>query len=77
VCAPSSHDGWHGADEPAWIATREDEMADSPGVVPMIAYEDGFTERTRLLDADGRVSHGEMDTGYGPIMLASPGSGSI
>ncbi len=57
---------------------------DSPGVIPMIAYEDGiaaldwlaeafgFRERTRLLDANGRVSHGEMDTGHGVIMLASP-----
>jgi uncharacterized glyoxalase superfamily protein PhnB len=55
-----------------------------PGVIPMIAYEDGvaaldwladafgFTERTRLLDRTGRVSHGEMDTGHGLVMLASP-----
>lgn len=55
-----------------------------PGVVPMIAYEDGvvaldwladtfgFRERARLVDGEGRLSHGEMDTGHGTIMLASP-----
>jgi PhnB protein len=53
------------------------------GVVPMIAYEDGpaamdwlasafgFTETTRMMD-DGRLSHGEMATGHGMIMLATP-----
>jgi PhnB protein len=52
-------------------------------VIPMIAYEDGpaamdwlarafgFVERTRMLDG-GRLSHGEMDTGGGEIMLATP-----
>ncbi len=56
---------------------------EDPAVVPMIAYEDGpaaldwlarafgFRERTRLVD-DGRLSHGEMDTGGGLIMLATP-----
>jgi uncharacterized glyoxalase superfamily protein PhnB len=55
-----------------------------PGVVPMIAYEDGvaalewladtfgFRERARLVNEQGRLSHGEMDTGHGTIMLASP-----
>lgn len=55
-----------------------------PGVIPMIAYEDGvaaldwlaeafgFTERTRLVDEHGRISHGEMETDHGVIMLASP-----
>jgi PhnB protein len=55
-----------------------------PGVIPMIAYEDGgaaldwlaaafgFRERTRMTDKDGRLSHGEMETGEGLIMLASP-----
>jgi len=50
----------------------------------MIAYEDGpramdwlsrafgFRERTRMLDAAGRLAHGEMDTGGGLIMLATP-----
>lgn len=50
----------------------------------MIAYEDGaaaldwlaaafgFRERTRLAEPDGRISHAEMETGDGVIMLASP-----
>ena len=52
-------------------------------VVPMIAYENGalamdwlarafgFREVERHVD-DGRLSHGEMDTGGGLIMLATP-----
>lgn len=57
---------------------------DPPSVIPMIAYEDGpaaldwlarafgFEERARHL-ADGRLSHGEMATGGGGlIMLATP-----
>lgn len=55
-----------------------------PDVIPMIAYENGpkamdwlssafgFTERARMLDQDGRLSHGEMQAGQGIIMLASP-----
>jgi uncharacterized glyoxalase superfamily protein PhnB len=55
-----------------------------PGVIPMIAYENGtaaldwlaaafgFRERTRMTDKDGRLSHGEMETDEGLIMLASP-----
>ena len=55
-----------------------------PGVIPMIAYEDGpramdwlaqafgFKERTRMTAPDGRLSHGEMETGDGMIMLATP-----
>jgi uncharacterized glyoxalase superfamily protein PhnB len=50
----------------------------------MIAYEDGpkamdwlssafgFKERARMLDKNGRLSHGEMQTGDGVIMLATP-----
>jgi PhnB protein len=58
-------------------------MAD-PLVVPMLAYEDGvaalewlarvfgFVEKRRLL-ADGRLTHGELQTpGGGLIMLATP-----
>jgi uncharacterized glyoxalase superfamily protein PhnB len=57
---------------------------DEQAVVPMIAYEDGpaamdwlatafgFRERTRMLDSGGRLAHGEMDTGGGLIMLATP-----
>jgi uncharacterized glyoxalase superfamily protein PhnB len=48
-----------------------------PDVIPMIAYEDGpkamdwlssafgFRERARMLDKDGRLSHGEMQAGDG------------
>ena len=55
-----------------------------PSVIPMISYEDGvaalewlgkafgFKERTRLTDADGRLSHGEMIAGGGLIILSSP-----
>jgi uncharacterized glyoxalase superfamily protein PhnB len=57
---------------------------DYPDVIPMIAYENGpaamdwlssafgFKERTRMLGADGRLSHGEMQAGDGLIMLATP-----
>jgi uncharacterized glyoxalase superfamily protein PhnB len=59
-------------------------MAEYPGVIPMLAYEDGgaalewlagafgFRERTRMIGEDGRLSHGEMDAGDGVIMLATP-----
>lgn len=55
-----------------------------PTVIPMLAYEDGiaalewlakafgFRERTRMIDRDGRLSHGELEAGDGVIMLASP-----
>jgi len=55
-----------------------------PDVIPMIAYEDGpkamdwlssafgFKERARMLDKNGRLSHGEMQAGDGVIMLATP-----
>jgi uncharacterized glyoxalase superfamily protein PhnB len=55
-----------------------------PGVVPMIAYEDGvaalewlarafgFRERMRMKNPDGSLAHGEMDAGEGVIMLATP-----
>lgn len=32
----------------------------------------GFRERKRMLDTAGRLTHGEMDTGGGLIMLATP-----
>ena len=59
-------------------------MHNYPDIIPMIAYEDGpkamdwlasafgFTERARMLDKDGRLSHGEMLAGDGVIMLATP-----
>ncbi|WP_202845191.1 VOC family protein [Luteimonas saliphila] len=54
------------------------------GVVPMLSYEDGvaamdwlvatfgFIERTRMTGPDGRLAHGELETGGGLVMLASP-----
>jgi uncharacterized glyoxalase superfamily protein PhnB len=54
-----------------------------PGVIPMIAYADGpaamdwltsvfgFRERDRRVE-NGRLTHGELDTGGGLIMLATP-----
>lgn len=59
-------------------------MGDYPPVIPMIAYENGpaamdwlarafgFTERTRMTEPDGRLSHGEMEAGDGMIMMATP-----
>ena len=53
------------------------------GVIPMIAYERGpeamdwlasafgFRELDRRLE-DGRLTHGEMDTGHGVVMMATP-----
>ena len=58
--------------------------ADQQGVVPMISYADGpaamdwlatafgFEERERWLDQQGGLSHGEMSTGHGVVMLATP-----
>jgi len=55
-----------------------------PGVIPMMAYADGpaamdwlirvfgFRERDRRVGAQGRLEHGELDTGGGLIMLATP-----
>jgi uncharacterized glyoxalase superfamily protein PhnB len=52
-------------------------------VVPMLDYEDGpaamnwlaeafgFQEVSRLVEEDGRLSHGEMSVGNGRIMLAT------
>jgi uncharacterized glyoxalase superfamily protein PhnB len=64
---------------------KESAMAnDSPDVIPMIAYEDGFAalkwlaqafgfrERRRMSGADGRLAHAEMEAGNGVIMIASP-----
>ena len=55
-----------------------------PGVIPMIAYEDGpaamdwlarvfgFREQSRMIGTDGTLAHGEMETEHGLIMLATP-----
>ena len=53
-------------------------------VIPMLAYEDGlaaitwlcrtfgFAEKTKMLDDNGRLAHGEIALGDNIIMLASP-----
>ncbi|NCD70676.1 VOC family protein [Mucilaginibacter agri] len=55
-----------------------------PPIIPMLAYEDGvkamewlsrvfgFTEQTKWLDDNGRLTHGELAMGEGVIMLAEP-----
>jgi PhnB protein len=57
---------------------------DGGGAIPMLAYEDGpaamdwlasafgFIETVRWTDDDGQLMHGEMDTGAGIVMLATP-----
>jgi uncharacterized glyoxalase superfamily protein PhnB len=54
------------------------------GAIPMLAYEDGpaamdwlarafgFVEVARWVDDDGVLTHGEMETGSGLVMLATP-----
>jgi len=52
-------------------------------VIPMLAYENGPTAMDWLINAfgfkeldrrveDGRLTHGELDTGGGVVMLATP-----
>lgn len=70
---------------PAYIEpVSEPAKTEMPDVIPMLSYEDGATAMswlthafgfqavTRWLGADGRLDHGEMVTGSGRIMLASP-----
>jgi uncharacterized glyoxalase superfamily protein PhnB len=57
---------------------------DPPAVVPMLAYRDGpaamewlsrvfgFEVRERWVDGDGTLTHGELSTGEGLVMLATP-----
>ena len=45
---------------------------DGPAALDWLARAFGFTERARLLDASGRLTHGELDTGGGLVMLATP-----
>jgi uncharacterized glyoxalase superfamily protein PhnB len=60
-------------------------MSEQPqGVVPMLSYRDGasamdwlsrafgFETLEQWLDDDGVLAHGEMSTGHGVIMLATP-----
>lgn len=63
---------------------READVQAKQTVVPMLAYANGsaamdwlvrvfgFKERTRMLDANGRLGHGELVAGDGLIMLATP-----
>ncbi len=58
-------------------------MSEYPAVIPMIAYENGpaamdwlakafgFRECDRRVE-NGRLTHGEMDTGGGLVMMATP-----
>lgn len=69
---------------PAYRKPAEPQRSTSPDVIPMLDYEDGpaaldwlaaafgFQEVERWLDEQGRLSHGEMLTGNGRIMLATP-----
>ena len=53
-------------------------------IIPMLAYENGveamdwlckvfgFTEKTKWLDDNGRLSHGEITMGESMVMLAEP-----
>ncbi len=45
---------------------------DGPAALEWLAKAFGFRERTRMTDASGRLTHGEMDAGDGLIMLATP-----
>jgi uncharacterized glyoxalase superfamily protein PhnB len=56
-----------------------------PEIIPMLTYENGvaamewlcrvfgFTEKTKWLDGEGKLSHGEISMGRGMIMLANGG----
>jgi uncharacterized glyoxalase superfamily protein PhnB len=46
--------------------------ADGVAALDWLAKAFGFHERERRLGKDGRLSHGEMETGAGVIMLATP-----
>lgn len=69
---------------PAYREADPQPVDHQPDVIPMLTYEDGpaaldwlaqafgFQEVTRWLDDEGRLAHGEMTTGSGRIMLATP-----
>jgi uncharacterized glyoxalase superfamily protein PhnB len=44
---------------------------DGPAALDWLARACGFRERTRIMDG-GRLSHAEMETDFGLIMLATP-----
>ncbi len=64
--------------------TSTEKPSATSDTIPMLSYEDGpaamdwlanafgFQETARWLDDDGQLSHGEMVTGSGHIMLATP-----
>lgn len=68
---------------PAYVEPTPGADVPEPDVVPMLTYEDGpavmnwlaaafgFQETARWLDDTGRLTHGEMMTGRGRIMLAA------
>lgn len=45
---------------------------DGPAAMDWLVRAFGFEERARLVEADGRLSHGELETGAGTVMLATP-----
>jgi|SRR5579864_2825579 len=45
---------------------------DGPAAMDWLARAFGFRERARMVDATGRLTHGEMEAGRGLIMLATP-----
>jgi uncharacterized glyoxalase superfamily protein PhnB len=59
-------------------------MTKNQQIIPMLSYEDGavamdwlcrvfgFTEKTKMLDESGMLTHGEITIGDEIIMLASP-----
>jgi len=46
--------------------------ADGVAAMDWLARAFGFIERTRMICANGRLAHGEMEAGNGIIMLATP-----
>ncbi len=43
-----------------------------PAAMDWLARAFGFHERARMVDSSGRLSHGELETGSGVVMLATP-----
>lgn len=69
---------------PAYLEPESGKNQPVSDTIPMLSYEDGpatmdwlaaafgFQEETRWLHEDGTLAHGEMTTGSGRIMLATP-----
>jgi len=45
---------------------------DADGAIDFLVRAFGFTERMRMLDGDGRVTHAELELGDGVVMLGTP-----